>query len=188
MNRTLVNSAARKIAVLAAVMMLAGCQRIQEEFEGIKDLTVEPKGSPDLQTLIIPEPINLLLPRTIRIHPFTGTRSFDPAGGIKGIDVRIEAKDGFGDPTKAFGDFRFELYTYIPYSPEPKGKRLAVWHESVIKPKKNLVHWDNIARRYQFKLQWDQGIPVGDRFVLAVTFTSPFTERLYDQRVFVAGQ
>jgi len=136
----------------------------------------------------VPSPINLLLPRKIRIHPFTGTRTFDQAGGIRGIDVRIEALDATDDSTKAYGDFRFELYAFRPNSLDPKGKLLAVWDVSLSKPQENLLHWDSIIRAYKFKLQWDQPIPVGRRFVLVAIFSSPFTERLFDQRVFVAGQ
>ena len=136
----------------------------------------------------VPEPINLLLPKSVRIHPFTGTRSFDEAGGIRGIDVRIEAVDHYGDPTKAFGQMRFELFRFKPNSTDPKGKRIAVWEESTIAPKKNLVHWDKITRTYEFKLQWDSPIPVGRKFVLQAVFTSPFTERMFAERVFISGQ
>ena len=136
----------------------------------------------------VPEPINLLLPKTVRIHPFTGTRSFDEAGGIRGIDVRIEAIDHYGDPIKAFGQMRFELFRFKPNSTDPKGKRIAVWEESIIAPKKNLVHWDKITRTYEFKLQWDSPIPVGRKFVLQAVFTSPFTERMFAERVFISGQ
>jgi hypothetical protein len=137
---------------------------------------------------VVPAPINLMLPKTIRIHPFTGTRTFDEAGGIKGVDVRIEAIDAYGDAVKAFGNFRFEMYYFLPNSLDPRGERIAVWEEDLLEPRKNLMHWDKITRTYEFKLQWDQPIPVGQRFVLEATFASPFTDRLYDQRVFVSGQ
>jgi len=136
----------------------------------------------------IPAPINYLLPKQIRFHPFTGTRTFDEAGGIKGIDVRVEALDPYGDRTKAFGVFRFELYEFRPNNADPKGRRITTWQEDLLDPKKNRVHWDDFARAYEFKLQWDEAIPVGRRFVLAVVFSSPFTQRIFAQRVFVSGQ
>ena len=136
----------------------------------------------------IPKPLNLLLPQSIRIHYFTGTRNFDKTGGIKGIDVRIEAIDHYGDPTKAFGDFRFEMYSFLPNSTDPKGKRMAVWQEAMMKPEKNLLHWDKVTRTYDFKLQWNKPIPVGKRFVLVAVFSSPFTERFFSQRVFISGR
>ena len=146
------------------------------------------KGHQPAVPQAVPQPINLLLPQSVRIHPFTGTRTFDEAGGVKGIDVRIEAVDAYGDATKAFGDFRFEMYRFAPNSLDPKGKHVATWEEGLLAPQKNLLHWDKITRAYQFKLQWDKAIPVGSRFVLLVYFSSPFGERMSDQRVFVSGQ
>jgi len=135
----------------------------------------------------IPQPISLLLPKSIRVHPFTG-RTFDEAGGISGIDVRIEALDAYGDATKAFGDFRFEMYHHVANSLDPKGAMIAIWEESLLEPKKNLLHWDKTTRLYTFKLQWDRPVPVGKRLVLVASFDSPFTERLTDQWEFVSGQ
>ena len=135
----------------------------------------------------IPPPVNYLLPKSVNIHPFTGMRTFDEAGGIRGIDVRVEAKDAFGDATKAFGKFIFQLYQFLPQNPNPKGKLIMTWEEEMLDPQKNLLHW-NIHRTYEFKLLWDSPIPVGQKFVLEVIFSSPFTQRLTAERVFVSGQ
>jgi hypothetical protein len=150
--------------------------------------SLEAKGSSPEAPQAVPKPINLMLPKAVRIHPFTGTRTFDEAGGIKGLDVRAEVIDYYEDAAKAFGSFRFEMYHFIPNSTDPKGKRIATWDEDLLEPKKNLLHWDKITRTYEFKLQWTEAIPIGQRFVLEVTFTSPFTDRLFDQRVFISGQ
>jgi len=136
----------------------------------------------------VPYPINLTLPKTIRLHPFTGTRVFDDAGGTRGIDVRVEALDHYGDSTKAFGRFRFELYEFLPRSADPKGRRLSAWDIDLNDPRANFVHWDGITRTYQFKLQWGRGIPVGERFVLVAVFVSGHTDLLEDERTFVSGQ
>lgn len=169
MNKNLVTSCLA--AAIAVMTVAAGCNLQKSSVQ-------QP----------VPSPISLLLPREIRIHPFTGARTFDEAGGIKGIDVRIEAVDTYGDATKAFGDFRFELYAYKPNSSDPKDARIAAWAVSLMEPKDNLVHWDNITRTYEFKLQWDKPIAVGQRFVLNAIFASPFTERLFTERVFISGQ
>ncbi|MDY7009215.1 MAG: hypothetical protein SVV80_00475 [Planctomycetota bacterium] len=132
----------------------------------------------------IPEPIDTLLPKQIRIHPFTGMSVFSEKGDIRGIDVRIEAIDAYGDANKAFGQFRFELYQFKPNSPDPRGVRLAVWNESIEDFKSNRRHWNSIARIYQFKLAWNRPTSVGQKFVLAVVFQSRFTERLFTERVF----
>ena len=188
MKNSLTRRTAQALAAFAAAWMLVGCEYMAE---GLRKLNLPVRTKAETESEFrqqIPAPVNLLLPSKIRIHPFTGTRTFDESGGVRGIDVRIEAIDAFGDPQKAFGDFRFELYSFEPFSLDPKGGRIASWHESLIDPKKNLVHWDGIAKRYQFKLQWNEAIPVGQKFVLVATFSSPFTERLFDQRVFVSGQ
>ncbi len=52
----------------------------------------------------------------------------------------------------------------------------------------NAKHWREIPPCYEFHLQWSNAIPVGQRFVLVVVYTSPFSERKSDQHVFVAGE
>lgn len=136
----------------------------------------------------VPAPLHLLLPKKIRIHPFTGARSFVEGSDITGLDVRIEASDSYGDATKAFGHFRFELYSFLPNSLDPKGGKLITWQIPVMDAKTNLVHWNNINRTYEFKLQWQRGIGSGQQYVLTAVFTSPYTERLFAERVFIAGE
>ena len=167
-------------AAVATSLTLGGCNG--------SGLGPEWKAAPGVPGEQVPMPINLLLPREVRIHPFTGTRTFDEAEEIRGVEVRIEAIDAYGDATKAFGDFRFELYKFRQHSADPRGDRLAVWEESLLEPEKNLLHWDNITRTYEFKLRWARPIPAGRRFVLVATFTSPFTQRLFAQRIAVSGK
>ncbi len=156
--------------------------------EGARWTTTQPTTGPAGGSAKVPPPIHLLLPKAIRIHPFTGTRVFGEAGGVTGIDVRIEAIDGYGDANKAFGRFRFELFRLKPDSRDPKGQRLAVWSVAADSPKTNRPHWDGITRTYQFKLAWGESIPVGQKFVLLAVFDSRFTDRFMDERVFVSGQ
>lgn len=145
-------------------------------------------GAETVGTTPVPAPINLTLPKTISFHPFTGSRVFGESGGIQGIDARLEAKDAFGDSTKAFGEFRFELYRYRPNSQDARGQQLATWEENLMDPKKNLLHWDSFTRSYEFKLRWDQPIPIGEKFIMVAVFNSPFTERKFTQREFISGQ
>ena len=136
----------------------------------------------------VPEPINLLLPTAIRIHPLTGTRVFSEQGGIQGIDVRIEALDAYEEKTKAFGAFRFELYQYKPNSADPRGSRIAAWVQDISKPEDNALLWEKYHRMYLFKLGWLEPIPIGERFVIETIFQSPFTPRLFDRHVFISGE
>jgi hypothetical protein len=136
----------------------------------------------------VPEPIDLLLPQKIRIHPFTSSRTFDNGGARRGIEVRIEATDAFGDATKAFGKFRFELYRQRPRSLQPRGGQIATWTVDLTEPKANLLHWDNITRTYVFKLEWNRRQAGQPEPLLVTVFESPFTERMFDERALGGGQ
>ena len=164
----------------------AGCDG--EKFAFKAPWITRPQTNANAAKSRVPEPIHLLLPQAIRVQPFTGTRTFDETGGIKGVDVLIKAIDAYGDSTKAFGKFQFALHEYRPGDPNPKGPRIATWQEDLLEPKKNLLHWNRIHQAYEFKLQWYRPIPIGRKFLLAVSFSSPFTERKFAERHFVSGQ
>jgi len=172
----------RLIAVLfvapAALCALAavGCDQSSPSW-----LIPQTKGPGKGEMRKVPPPLEMLLPREMRIHPFTGTRTFGEGGGIRGIEVRIEMLDAYGDATKAFGDFRFELHG-------TGGKDVPTWDVPLTRPGDNIRHWDNITRTYKFKLRWDRPVPVGRRFVLRAVFSSPYTERLTTERKFISGQ
>jgi len=174
------------MGVLLAAMGAPGCDNGRLASKPPWDTPAAPR--PEQGGTPVPAPLNLLLPKAISIHPFTGTRTFDQTGGVRGIDVRITALDAYGDATKAFGKFHFALHEYRPNSPDPKGERIYTWEEDLLKPQKNLLHWDRITRTYEFKLQWYRPIEVGKRFLLIVSFSSPFTERKFAERVFVSGE
>ncbi len=102
--------------------------------------------------------------------------------------ARREFAQHLVEDRQPFGDFRFELFTYLGNSANTRGQLLATWDVSLMDPKANLLHWDKITSTYKFKLQWDQPIPVGRRFVLAAVLASPYAERQFAQRVFISGQ
>lgn len=129
-----------------------------------------------------------LLPRTIRLHPFTGTRTFDDGGKTRGIEARVEAIDHFGDSTKAFGIFRFELCRHLPHRADPRGQRVSVWAVDLRDAEKNVQYWEPVSRTYKFPLAWGKPIPVGSKYVLRIILSLPDGPRLFDQRIFVSGQ
>lgn len=129
-----------------------------------------------------------LLPRRIRLHPFTQTWPAERAGATGGIEARVEAIDHFGDTTKAFGTFRFEAFAYRPHQAESSGRRLAVWSVDLTDAEANLTHWDRLSRTYKFRLMWSRPVPAGERFVLRGTFLPPDGPRLFDEQVLVAGE
>lgn len=176
-----------RLALAAAAAWAAGCDGGRFQPPRLVLPWTPPPPEPAAAKLV-PEPLHLLLPKTIRIEPFTGTRTFDAAGGVKGIEVRVQALDSYGDATKAFGKFNFALYPHRPDQADPKGSRIAVWEEDLLEPARNLLHWDKIHAAYNFRLQWREPIPVGSRFILMVSFSSPFTERRFAEQEFVSGQ
>jgi hypothetical protein len=54
----------------------------------------------------------------------------------------------------------------------------------VLEAKTNLLHWDGLTRKYRFRLRWDKPLAPGEPFILEAVFSSPFTERLIDERLF----
>ncbi|MFB3894224.1 MAG: hypothetical protein ACE15C_19640 [Phycisphaerae bacterium] len=131
----------------------------------------------------VPYPVSLTLPQKIVIHSFTSFKTFEEGG--KGIEAHIEPKDAFNDGTKAFGEFRFLLYKFLPQSPDPKGQQIASWTENLMDPSKNALHWTT-TRTYKFRLRLDPQLKAGDQFVLVAWFSSPYTERLFAQSVITA--
>lgn len=152
------------LTLLAAMLLAPGCGEIK-----LKGGSTDPAAS-------VPEPLNLLLPSRLAIHPFTQTTVFE--NGMNGLHVRVQFFDSFGDPTKAFGDLRFELYSYSPYKQGKQGARLNVWDENVSEPHQNLVHWDSHTRSYEFRLASKHKLTQGRKFILIVVYTSRFTNRM----------
>ncbi len=134
----------------------------------------------------VPQPIDMLLPKTLEIHPFTQTVAFPGSAG--GVHARVQARDSFGDATKAFGTIRFELYSFLKQNQRKRGPRVGQWEISIAQPRANLTHWNRHFRSYEFKLACDKPLPTSRRFILVATFTSPFTPRLSAQREIVAGE
>ena len=172
------------LAACAAPLGLAlgGCQGSTFE-NSLPVLGPRPTSQP------VPPPIDLLLPRSISFQGFTGgPRALDPAGQSRGIEVFIAAKDSFGHAAKAFGDFRLVLYAFRANSSDPRGTFLADWVVSTADARSNRGHWNEVHRMYEFRLGWDQTVPIGTKLVLEAVFSSPFTERLFAQHVFTAGE
>jgi hypothetical protein len=144
-------------------------------------------GNP-ARTVPVPEPLTVMLPRTIAIQEYAGTRRFGQGGGIAGIDVRVQAKDQWGDVTKAFGRFRFEIYEYDAAARDHKGRRVALWNKDVQDPKENRLYWNKFVNTYDFPLVWTEAIGLGRKLILAAYFESDYGPRLQDERTFVAGE
>ena len=146
------------LLVLPAV--LAGCQASNPPSE-----------------LSVPAPVDRLLAESVHLGPWL---RMDPS--LPGVEVMVQARDSFGHFTKAFGTYRFEVYSYQPREQDHRGRQLAVWDVPLLDPRENVLHWEDIHRAYRFRLRWDAK-PSGP-CVMVLYFDSPFTPRLTDQRVF----
>ena len=165
------------VSVVCTLGFFTGCDWVRWSSRGTSNTADRIK---------IPPPINALLPQRIEVHPFTRIGVLSERGDIHGIDLCIRAVDSYGDATKAFGKFRFELYQFKPGSPDPKGALLAVWNENIETLKENRRYWDNISRTYRFKLAWDRETLPSEKFVIVVIFQSRYSDRLFAQRVISA--
>ena len=133
----------------------------------------------------VPPPLEQYLPSSLKIHSFTEMRELK--NGRFGIDAYIQAVDPWGEPTKAFGNFRMELYEFRKFHHEKKGKPVEAWPPvQISKPGRNQEYWDHHTRSYHFRLGMVNRIPPGRRMVLQVSYQGQFTERLIVENVIVS--
>lgn len=172
---------------LAAACGLAGCDGSWDLMAGGRTQPPMPgelaKDSP-YQHVTVPAPLSELLPRAIQIHEFTAVEKF--GASKQGVNLRIQCTDGFGSRTKAFGRFRFELREFLPAEPKSAGALIRWWVVDLLDVPANKQHWQNTLMLYEFKLECDQPLVMDNKYVLVAAFDSPYTDRLYTERVFVA--
>ncbi len=127
----------------------------------------------------------MFAPRSLVIGFFTRARNFDEVPGPDGLEVRVQPLDQFGDPTKAVGSYRIELFAYRPRSGEKRGERLGHWFVSVLDAEANRRYYDPVDRSYVFPLLWNREIPAGTPVIVQATYYPPggFTEKLFAQRL-----
>jgi len=114
------------------------------------------------------------LPDKIKILPFTRPKSFDRDAIPDGIEVAVQTVDAMGDPVKAWGSFRFELYRLREASNDPRGERLHDWEQPLATIRDQRGFWDRVTQTYRFQLEWG-GAPLkpNDHYVLDVTYQPP---------------
>lgn len=124
------------------------------------------------------------LPTQIEILPFTKPASFDARGLPDGINAVIRPLDSLGQPAKAYGSVRFELYTFVPASGLEKGKQLMVWSQDLSTPTDQRKYWDSVTQSYQFQLLWHQPLEPNKKYVLQVVYENPAGTRLSSDYTF----
>jgi len=125
----------------------------------------------------------LLRPVVIKIHHSSAVLRKSAGADFDGLTVACEAKDRFGDPVKALGIMRFELYSYARSQPANKGPRVGFWPGVHIDSLGAIQqYWDAVWGLYRFNLTWDRQVKPGERFVLEATLTTPEGQQLSDSR------
>lgn len=112
-------------------------------------------------------------PAEIHISFFTQSRDFDDKKGDDGIEIRVQPLDQFGDPTKAVGNWRFEVFKYRERSLERRSERLCHWYVQMTTPEQSQRYYDSIDRSYRFPLLWDTPIAPKTRVLIQATFYPP---------------
>jgi hypothetical protein len=136
-----------------------------------------------------PKEENLFNASAMRIHPiFTQVKSWSGTDKPDGIEVMLEFQDPFGDPTKASGIVRFELYEYRKGNPEMRGTRVTnPWVGSLASYDDQRARWNRVSRTYAFQLAYPQ-ISTGQTYVLIATFKPTGEGRRLEARVVLPGQ
>jgi hypothetical protein len=131
----------------------------------------------------------MFAPASLVIGFFTRSRDFDGQPGDDGLEVRLQPLDQFGDPTKAVGSYRIEVFQYRLRSNERKGARLGHWFIAVLDAESNRKYYDPVDRSYVFPLLWEVPIEVGTAVIIQATYYPPggFQEKLFAQRVIKIG-
>ena len=132
---------------------------------------------------------SLFAPASLVIGFFTRSRDFDGQPGDDGLEVRLQPLDQFGDPTKAVGSYRIEVFQYRLRTSEHKGGRLGHWFISVLDTDSQRKYYDPVDRSYVFPLLWEAPIEVGAAVIVQATYYPPggFQEKLFAQRVIKIG-
>ena len=93
------------------------------------------------------------------------------------LKARVELFDQMGDPVKAIGHFRFDLYREGGQSAGSLAKRLYTWHVSTLTLDTQSQFYESVSRTYLFVLDLGQWRPQRG-VALQVTFTSSLGNRL----------
>lgn len=130
------------------------------------------------------EMLALLMPSRVEIvEPFTRVKSFDDNATPDGIELLIQAVNALDNPGLMIaGRVRVELYEYVPASADQKGRRLEHWDIELTTAHEQRTYWNALTQMYEFQLGIDPAkIPPADKYVLAVTYTSPLGDHLTDE-------
>ena len=135
---------------------------------------------------VAPAKPSMFAPAAMRLHPtFTQVLDTNNDGVADSIEAEVEFTDKFGDPTKAEGQFMFELFSFRQDNPDPRGTRLVnPFVATIVTPAEQESRWNRTTRTYSFRLATPA---VGTRanYVLTASFVSSNGKRFTDRTVLV---
>ena len=142
-------------------------------------------GCPEFPPKPVPPPA-LLQPVTIKIHDSSTVVRKEGGGDFDGLIVACEVRDRFGDPVKAWGLIRFEVYSYARSQPGNKGPRVGFWSVPIDSLEAIQQYWDSIFGVYRFNLRWTRQVKLRERFIVEAMLTTKEAEQLSDSQVLQA--
>ena len=108
------------------------------------------------------------------------------AGDTGGIDAYVELLDQFGDPIKAVGEFRFEIFRYQPAVADRRGTRFEEEGMQEVDLRDlgvNQQYWDDITQCYRMRLKLPEEAAALRQIVLQVTFMAEGADRIQNMLV-----
>lgn len=143
-------------------------------------------SSGDRPPRVAPIKPSMFAPAAMRLHPtFTQVLDTNNDGIADSIEAEVEFTDKFGDPTKAEGQFMFELFSFRQDNPDPRGTRLVnPFVASIVTPTEQESRWNRTTRTYSFRLA-TAAVAQRANYVLSVSFVSSNGKRFTDRTVLV---
>ena len=97
------------------------------------------------------------------------------------LTVYLDLLDSSGSRIKSPGVFRMELFTYVPRSSLPMGRRITAWDDvNLYQYADNNQYWQDHLRAYKFDLQLNFFPQKGQTYILQATCTTPSGRHLID--------
>ncbi len=116
-------------------------------------------------------------PAKVDIMPLTEFILAPKAEDSPKLRIYISLLDSFNCQMKSPGLFRFELYEQVLRSPEPEGRRVAIWPDiDLTDAAKNNQYWQDFLRAYEFNLDFEP--KANQSYILQATFLTPDGRRL----------
>ncbi len=154
--------------------MLPGCEPMVADTPTATGAPVVPKDDIKPGSYWRPEV------KSIRVYPST---RFIRESGRAILEARFELYDEMGDPVKAAGTFRVELYSIDESLGNAPQRLLYSWSADTLTLGQQREHYDPITRGYLFRLGVDNLKAAREATLLKVSFTPAGRPRLEAEAV-----